>query len=452
MFSNNLELIQQTYSISNAEIARSGDLSESQISRIRSNKTATKEGQKSHLLICRGILSILKSRNLTESAASWLGLSADFNEDDLLRVLDKPESIGDLPADQKAIINNKDFCKKLSALMKLSGASNKSMGKAIAVSEATFSRIRSGKRTLAGPEYSIRICITLMDGIILRNKENELTDLIGISEKDLIKDPIGILHEYLFNKPAMENWHSVDLFVSSMLRVSRMSKTLLKADNNFLIPSFSKKPEYSGTVGLQEAVIRFLSVAAEKGGTLNLYSDQSMKWMEGDFMNVWAMLMKRAVSCGVRIRIIHNLKRDIPTLFTAIEAWLPLYFSGCIESFYIAETNESVFSHTLFIHEDVSVVESFESGNDFDKFRFHYFTSKDEITHRMNSFNGLLSSSRPLAMLYNKSIKKFHWRSNDLGICFNEDSVYVTDINHSGITFCFSHHMMVDAFKAYILV
>lgn len=84
---------------------------------------------------------------------------------------------------------------------------------------------------------------------------------------------------------------------------------------------------YWGTDGLRNAVVRFLTEAAENGGELLLYSDEPMDWMAGDreFFALWASLMVRCVKNGVRIKIIHNLDRNIKEMVAAISGWFPLY-------------------------------------------------------------------------------------------------------------------------------
>ena len=122
---------------------------------------------------------------------------------------------------------------------------------------------------------------------------------------------------------------------------------------------------YFGDNGLREAVIRFLLHAVkEKSHELILYSSQSMNWMTGDprFFYRWAGLMTACVNNGTRIRIIHNIDRDLDEMNKAIISWLPLYLSEMIESYYCPLSRGDLFTHTLFLNPGASSIRGFHAA------------------------------------------------------------------------------------------
>ena len=114
----------------------------------------------------------------------------------------------------------------------------------------------------------------------------------------------------------------------------------------------STQTEYFGREGIRKAVLRFLYECMEREAELLLlYSDEDQEWLTGDrdFLMRWASLMSACVKNGTRIRIIHNVDRDLSEMTDAIRSWLPLYMSGMVESWYSTRKQNPRFSHTIFL-------------------------------------------------------------------------------------------------------
>ena len=164
------------------------------------------------------------------------------------------------------------------------------------------------------------------------------------------------------------------------------------------------RERYWGTEGLRDAVIRFLSDAAEEGGELLLYSDEPLEWMTSDkeFFSRWAFLMAACVRKRVHIKIIHNLDRSIPEMVAAISSWYSLYLSGMIEPYVLLKERSSRFCHTMFLHSKAAgIIGFFPSGYGADRW-YDYVSDPERLQVLEEEFRGMLSSSEPFLRIYTK--------------------------------------------------
>ncbi len=120
------------------------------------------------------------------------------------------------------------------------------------------------------------------------------------------------------------------------------------------------KAFYFGNAGKREAVERFLETLQRSPMpvTMLLYSDENMEWMYEDiaFARRWFLLMAGLLKKGARIRIVHNLGRNLSEMLEALKKWMPLYMVGSIEPYFCTRTRDHVFCQTRFIAKDTAAV------------------------------------------------------------------------------------------------
>ncbi len=174
---------------------------------------------------------------------------------------------------------------------------------------------------------------------------------------------------------------------------------------------------YVGIAGLRRAILRFLYAAIQnKKPQLLLYSDQNMAWMveDRDFAMRWVSLMSAYVNSGGKIQIIHNVDRGLGEMLAAIRAWLPLYVSGNIESWYCLKPGGERFFHTQFLEpEDACIEASFVIGGE-NETRYSYHTQEEKLAYFRRFYKELLRNSRPLfraALFYTPEEYAHHLRS-----------------------------------------
>ena len=286
------------------------------------------------------------------------------------------------------------FGARLHAVMNLAEFSNVRFGRLIHMDASYISRLRNGLRSVrSDPRAVDAICTVLLERLAAQDRLGALSELTGIPEDVLAGEVQGVA--------AFRDW-ICDVPDDPATRLD----VLLGQIDSFSLPApdveaappavWTAKPTYLGASGLREAVLRFFDTAAQ-GGEMWLYSDRSMEWMTEDpvFLAQWKQGMLACIRSGVRIRIIHSLDRALDELLTAIQSWLPLYMSGCIEPYYCRRERSSRFSHTLFLCPGRQCIMGWETSGSRDGL-YHFYTDEEMLGHCQTLYTSILSQSQPL--------------------------------------------------------
>ena len=216
------------------------------------------------------------------------------------------------------------FHEKLNKVMTICEISNAKLSRLVNVDSSYISRFRKGLRSpKSNQDLFNRICTALFDQAELTGCFLELINLINSTLNMHLDATKQIQREELYiNFHAWMN----DFDKADHAVIDHLFGTIdtFSFNYNIAIPPIemlvSEDIEnedcsfYQGIEGLQRAVLRFLSCAIkEHAEELMLYSDQSMEWMTTDtvFRSKWAALIALCVKNGTRIKIIHNIDRDI---------------------------------------------------------------------------------------------------------------------------------------------
>ena len=293
------------------------------------------------------------------------------------------------------------FGERLDAVMKLTDLSNTRLSHAIHMDVSMISRFRTGVRTpVPGSDVPSSITTVLYERAKATGKLTGLARLMDIPP-DMADD--AALHGWLF-----DDGHSGD-------REAGIAESLLGFFDSYSVGAHpplpspeavvteditqSKQTEYFGTEGIRSAVLRFLFDAwRENAGLLLLYSDEDQSWMTGDrgFLMRWASLMSACVKNGTRIRIIHNVDRDLAEMTDAIRSWLPLYMSGMVESWYSTRKRNPRFSHTIFLSPGKACIEAFHPIGTEAQGVYHYYTDPQILDVCRSGYDSMLEAAAPL--------------------------------------------------------
>lgn len=297
------------------------------------------------------------------------------------------------------VIQERSFSVKLNAALKLTELSNSSASKLFNIDPSYVSRLRNGTRI---PKTDSE----LISGIA--KKLGEVMWRKGLAEpaSSLMKRYPVPTKKKLFYQAVLE-WLT-DFDEEEETDAMAM---IMDAINEYSLPDLSQQPsakdiinelhfsnklEYDGIRGLQEASTRFLVEAyQEKAPQLKLYSDQNISWMAENpkYHRTWKHLMAACLHQGVKIKIIHYIRRNYAELLNGLLSWLPLYFMGEIESYCRYEPTEPAFSHTIFLHDDHACVEGMTVRGNEKMGRYRYGTTKTDLERCNSSFNLLLADS-----------------------------------------------------------
>ena len=397
---------------SNNVIARYAGVDASLVSRLKSGSRTVKMNSASISRIAGGIYLFCDDRNIVPAFCSLFGGDSSGSRAETERkfILWLYENSGEqLDSDLKIKVKSPftNIGSRIDNLMRLTCTSNIRLARAINVDSSYISRIRSGLRTPKSNLKLVRnICDAMSQKIIEQNMISETADLIKVSPELIsnVSDLSTALFDWLSDtgqdsfSPAAEILLGKIESFSPDIKSAETDITLLTgkiSDDNSAI--------YRGVDGLRKAVTRFLWDAIEAGGReLMLYSDQDMNWMVGDeeFRYRWFALMTECIKRNTRIKIIHNIERDIGEMIAAITSWLPLYMHGTIEPYYCAKKTDERFSHTMFLCEERACISAWhvrgcEGGGFYD-----YYTDSERLHFFAEEFKSALKISKPLVKLY----------------------------------------------------
>ena len=397
MFSERLNLLMTQLNASGAQIAKHAGFDRTNVSRLRSGaRTPSSDGPTAEKLI-GGIYLFADSKNCMDLLCRIIDISPDTSAEEIRSALsdwlfggeEKQPLRSGRPKKAAAC---RTFGERLDAAMSLAELSNIRLSQLINVDASLISRYRTGVRTpRANPDMTSNLANVLWNRILKNGKKAELAHMMRFPESET---DVSYFLDWLCDFDAEDLLDAFDSYT---------------AETGIPLPSFEEavpqnlirdtRPVYSGTTGFQEAVIRFLGTAVqEQAKELWLYSDQNMDWMVSDpeFLRKWASLMSACVKNGTRIRIIHNVDRNLDEMNTAITSWLPLYMSGRIESYFNQKVKDGRFSHTLFLNPGrMSIAACHVVGTEAAGL-YYYYTEEAPLELCRSSFLKLMENAKPL--------------------------------------------------------
>ncbi len=410
MFADKFQILMKKLGFNNKTLASCAGLDPSSLSRLRSGSRVLPADSVTVVKLLHGLFVYADDTGKTDELCSLTGADPDSGESAIREAISSwlyeghstdSGSGKDHPVSARKRASRKQFGDRFNVVMEISGLSNIALSRKAHVDPSLISRYRAGVRSpISNPEMAKLISSTLFRQIESAGRLEKLSGLMNV-RTDLIDE--SFFAEWLCTPE-----HQKDESITS-------AEKLLGAFESMLIPHEMTIPEdidilsepfdeskntYEGYEGLREAVIRFLKTAArEHAPELLLYSNQSMDWMTGDplFLRKWSLHMAACVKSGVRIRIIHNIDRNLDEMNRAIISWLPLYISGMIEPYYCTLSSGSLFSRTLFLYPGHACINASLVAGTEDHGTYAYETSAPALDELLIQFNGMINHSKPLA-------------------------------------------------------
>jgi len=305
------------------------------------------------------------------------------------------------------------FCEKLNLLMTTLSISNSRLARALSVDASLVSRWRTGTRTPGKKSEHIKTIAGYFSGQAKMDYQKAaLYEIMGLDPQRYDNDP-RMLAEFLCNWLAgktLPNIRIIDRFIGN-LETFRQHKPVPPADKSetdspaHLFKGMPLKTEvFFGIKGKQAGVIRFLSAVAAHPNpcTLLLYSDENIEWFSEDreFLAGFVRLLTHIITLGHKIKMIHNISRDMAEMFAAIDFWLPFYLSGAVEPYYCPRYREHYFRRTMFIAPRVAALTSTTlAGREKSAANF-YCADRGFVDSLTDEFNDFLAMCRPLMHIF----------------------------------------------------
>lgn len=240
--------------------------------------------------------------------------------------------------------------KKIDFLLRITGASNAQLARALSFDASYISRIRSGKRGMPPELPFIEPAAAFFARNVREGYQTEaLAREMGVSGgwPASQERAARLIARWIAgtDAPKGEVSHGLPSAVTSQA-----------ACPSSLAPKPSRAAEaqlFFGNAGRREVALAFLERAAEKEGfcELLLQSDEETAWMYEDpaFTGAWAQRMTGLAKTGCTITVIHTVSRSGNEMWEGVREWLPLYLAGVIRPYYFPRLRDGVRLRSLFV-------------------------------------------------------------------------------------------------------
>lgn len=406
MLSERIEALYTVLQCNNTVIARYAGCSPGNISRLKSGSRKPDPGSRTVRRFAEGVYSYADDENMLSELRSLCGAQDTVREKMLPALTEWLFETGSITlpthrvlpkSKQIRSLQKRKFAEKLDQAMNLLDLSNRKLASRLNVDVSLISRYRRG---IHSPHGNLSLSEKLADELLYQAKktgrQSDLASCCSVKEEEI---NVPVIMEWLYAVPKDDRTALAKALLRSLSDLPSISGLLSEVPETVISAEDSL---YWGNDGLQNAVVRFLSEASQNGGEMILYSDEPMDWMSGDpeYFSLWASLMLRCVSRGVKIRIIHNVNRDLREMIDAIRGWYPLYVSGMIEPYVFSGAGNTRFYHTVFLHENRACIRGFFPVNGGRARWYDYITEPIRLHAVKKESEAMLSAASPFLKVY----------------------------------------------------
>ncbi len=291
------------------------------------------------------------------------------------------------------------FHEKLSVLMQTFTVSNSRLALALSVDTSLISRWRNGSRAPGKKNHFITsISRYFADVAKLDYQRIALCELIGMRYEKQPSDFLALALEIWLSDH--EQGSAVENFLSEISVFTNSRKGASPPDTLAPKGQDTTCEVYYDMSGKREAILCFLMRVLDYGKPCKLffYSDEGMEWLfeDNSFLNRWELMTGKIIELGCEIKIIHTISRDSSQMLLAVEAWLPLYMTGAVESYYYPKYTQGTFCRTRLIAQGLFAINS-ECLHLKQEHMVTYFHSDRQLVHALEKdFEDFQFVCRPL--------------------------------------------------------
>jgi len=298
------------------------------------------------------------------------------------------------------------FAERFDALMNIAEVSNSLLGRDVNLNPSYIGRLRSGARPLPKKhEYLSAICRYLAGHIKKDYQINALQKLTGINSVAFASsESVASFLEHWLSEKEDDTSVATGRLISGFSRLA--SGQFSFSPNETAAGEASRKYEayLYGNIGKRKAVEQFFTaiLQEEKPQTLLLFSDENMAWLYEDpaFAARWAEMFTKVLLKGNRVKIIHNLSRDMNEMLEAIAKWIPIYMTGMIEPYSYPRLRDGLFQRTLFIAPNTAAIVSSSIQQDTDNMLNLFIKDKSALDALTAEYQNIFALCRPLMHIY----------------------------------------------------
>lgn len=410
-FSENLKEYIKTLDITYTQLAKASGLSVSAISHyVKGQRKPHYNGEQIEKII-HGLLSLSKEKDI------------HITEEELRLSLQKSITNG-LNVEYSTYLEN------LNRLLKALNVKSNLLAKSLSYDPSHISKILSGKRHPGNlPGFTLQVS-TYIAGHYLKAPEiSTIARLIGCDEKAISN--VRIMRDAIItwlssnpynrdNDPIAHFLEKMDTFNLDDFIQSIHFDSIKLPSVPFQLPTTKT---YTGIKEMMESELDFIkaTVLSKSMSDCILYSDMPLEEMakDPDFPKKWmfgrAMMLKK----GLHLNIIHDVNRPFNEMMLGLEGHIPMYMTGQISPYYLASSQNDVFTHLLNVS-GAAALEGYAIAGHQSSGRYILFKSKEDINHYRIRAEQLLQKAMPLMDIYRSDRKQDFaahmrklWKSGD---------------------------------------
>ena len=344
------------------------------------------------------------------------------------------------------------FRNNLNILIKILNINVSELSRYIGFDSSYLSKIRNGTRSPQNINDFTNAIVKYVTNYFNDDKSKIiLSDLLKCNKEEL-DDNIS------FNK-LLINWLSNDNYEDN----DTVNNFLKKLDNfdlndyiksikfdKIIVPTIpkgiAKSKMYYGLEGFKKAQLDALkSIALSKSrDDIFFYSNMPMIEASKDlnFTKKYMLFLAMCLKKGLNLNMIHNLDRPFKELMLGLVGWIPLYMTGQINSFYLKNNSNLLYSHIECTSDAVALSGICPTGY-INKAKIIVSNKNSDIKYYKGNNNILLKKANILINIYNEDKK-------DSFIKILNDNMNITG-NRKNILFDLPFHTINNLFLKKIL-
>ncbi|MBR2671793.1 MAG: helix-turn-helix transcriptional regulator [Oscillospiraceae bacterium] len=412
MFSDRLSELMRSLDLSAQELSIFSGFDKSNLSRFVNGIRTPKFSGRSVAKITDGIVRFCSENNKTELLRTIIS-SPESGGTEALRHSVALWLFSDTPVDSETeyvIADNTPFPtfgRRLGAVMKLAGISNKHLGTLLDLDPSVVSRFKNGLRTPKSDEATTdRISYALFNVVCEQNKLDYLAKLMGYGgQSENSGDYYVAFRSWLYDLDPRNDFEAVNSLIDNILAMpSEPQKDIhpLEPDD---VPSGPDAGVYFGIDGLKSAILRlFHTILRERAQQLLIYSDQEMSWIlaDQDFAMKCYSYISKCTEQGMKVTIVHDTSNDLVSVFRSLSEWLPMYMAGVISSYRNTKKSGDRFTASMFMCPGIACINGVNAKlEDTGSYVYRYDTDIGVLNAFMVQFDRLLAESDPFITAHN---------------------------------------------------
>lgn len=162
---------------------------------------------------------------------------------------------------------------------------------------------------------------------------------------------------------------------------------------------------YYGTERMRQGELDFFmaTILSRSGEDVFMHNDLPMVQRAEDvnWGKKWMMAIAAMLKKGFHLNMIHEVNRPFDEIMLGLELWIPIYMTGQISPYYLADAGVEVFHHLNYVSGSVALVGEC-IGNKHSHGRYYLTKKYKEVNYYKTKAADFLSYANPLMDIYHE--------------------------------------------------